>query len=263
MDFDLRDWLYILGALLIAGIGIHGFWRMRRNRSEIKMALDKNYLNAGAEEVDEFSMFKAELPNGGARVVKAPDQGEVDLDQDVPVLMESVAGAVQDKPESAVSSAPDVSKAPPVTRPAATPAPQAPEKPEKFIVLYVTAQDTFDGQSLLEALVERGLAFGDMDIFHFDDESGAHVFSLVNAVEPGTFDMATMNQMQTPAISIFMRAHELSDPVAVFDEMIDTALYIADELGGQVCDESRSVMTGQTIEHLRQNLEEFQYKYSA
>ena len=43
MDFGLRDWLLILGPVFIAGILIHGYWRMRSNRSNLKMALDKSF----------------------------------------------------------------------------------------------------------------------------------------------------------------------------------------------------------------------------
>jgi len=93
MDLGLREWLLILGSVFIIGILLHGYWRMRANRNSLKMALDKNFLSAPGDEVqieDDLSMLKAELPNGGARVRKVPEQGALDLNEDVPVLMEPV-----------------------------------------------------------------------------------------------------------------------------------------------------------------------------
>ncbi|MBD3645894.1 MAG: hypothetical protein HUJ31_00260, partial [Pseudomonadales bacterium] len=91
MDFGLRDWLLIIGPLFIAAVLLHGYWKMRANRNRIKMALDKSFLNsADDKEVDDLDLLKAELPSGGARVVKKPNQQNLDLEEDVPVLMEPV-----------------------------------------------------------------------------------------------------------------------------------------------------------------------------
>ncbi|MEM7365122.1 MAG: hypothetical protein AAF525_13950, partial [Pseudomonadota bacterium] len=86
MGLDLQTWLLILGPLLIAGILVHGYFRMR-SRNTLKMALDKRFLNKGdvEDEGSGQSSVRAELPNGGARVVDPPEQGRLDL-ADVPVL---------------------------------------------------------------------------------------------------------------------------------------------------------------------------------
>ena len=132
-----------------------------------------------------------------------------------------------------------------------------------FVVINVLALDEFDGQELLEALTEQGMTFGEMDIFHRMAEDESTEFSLVNVVEPGTFNPTKMDQLKTPGVTLFMRAHELPDPIRVYDEMIETAQKLADGLGGELRDQSRSVMTSQTIEHLRQGIQDFQYKHSA
>ena len=48
-----------------------------------------------------------------------------------------------------------------------------------------------------------------------------------------------------------------------FFALLAVANAIATELNGDVRDETRSVMTPQTIEHYRQSIKEFQFKYSA
>ena len=132
-----------------------------------------------------------------------------------------------------------------------------------FIVVHVLALgEPFPGQALLEILLEAGMTFGSMDIFH--RQAGSEVqFSLANAVEPGTFDVTSMNNFTTPGVTLFIRVHELGDPVRALDDMLVVADAIALELGGEVRDETRSVMTPQTIEHCRQSIREFQFKHSA
>ena len=287
MEFELRDWLLVLGPLFIVGVLVHGFWRMRASRSTLKMSLDKRFLSengAGpaAEGKRDLSFFKAELPNGGARLVSEPEQVALDLNEEVPVLMEPVEmgdAIVAEKPVAEGStqkwSAKDeasplsdvlmVEQAESVTRDANTAAEtQRPgsDCPERFVILYVAAvHEPFAGQQLLECLLEQGMIFGEMDIFHRCSASGEILFSTANAVAPGTFVVSEMHLLNTPAISLFMRAHELNDPLAVYDQMIEIAQNLAIDLVGEVKDESRSVLTPQTVEHGRQSLIEFVHRY--
>ncbi len=258
MDFDLRDWLLVIGPLFVAAVLLHGYWRMRRSSGDLKMSLDKAFVDSGGEG-DDLSMFKAELPNGGARVITKPQQGSLNLDQDVPMLMEPVAvdTVVDENVRYSETDQPEFKKAPPARKP------DIREKPEKFVVVNVLKAEPFSGQTLLALLGDSGMKFGEMDIFHYHGEEDVSEFSLVNAVEPGTFDPETMADMSTPGITLFMRAHELQNPVAVFDRMVAVAGHLADELGAQLCDETRSAMTEQTIESARQGLKEFQFRHSA
>jgi FtsZ-interacting cell division protein ZipA len=109
VDFDIRQWLLILGPIFIAGVLLHGYLRMRSGQNEIKMKLDRSFLSRSGEEhvVDEISFFKAELPNGGARLV-GKETGVVNLDDDVPELMKSVEGPSINRISSAELSKFDV-----------------------------------------------------------------------------------------------------------------------------------------------------------
>lgn len=292
MDFGLREWLLILGPVFIIIVLVHGYLRMRANRNTLKMSLDRNFLDSHPEEGEhhgeDISMLRAELPNGGARVRRIPEQGSLNLDEDVPMLMEPVEmGRKDHRPRRDESKADAVAAAKPekqvqekhvqeehVHEEHVMEAPQAEpekhteqqsepiEKPEHFVVLYVSADsEPFEGQALLESLIGLGMRFGEMDIFHYIGADGTSSFSLVNAVEPGTFDMAAMAGQHTPAVSLFMRAHELDEPLAVFDQMVEVAQALADELGGDVKDSSRSVLTPQTIEYSREEIRAYQHKY--
>jgi cell division protein ZipA len=273
VDLNLREWLLVLGSVIVIAVVIHGYWRMRSGRNDLKMALDKSFLTPAGEEgaSEDISYLKAELPNGGARVtletVKALlDTDELNLEEDVPVLMEPVGTESVEGTESIESIESIESTDAKISEPedsAPTRKPQPTARPEKFVVVNVVADGQFDGQTLLESIIELGLVFGDMNIFHRLDKNGRAEFSMANAVEPGTFDLTDMDKLQIVGVVLFMRVHEVNDPIGVYDNMMDVAQKLCDEFGGKLQDESRSAMTSQTIEHCRQGIQDFQYKYSA
>jgi len=297
VDFDLRQWLLVLGPIVIAGVLVHGYVRMRSGQNQIKMKLDKSFVSQVGETdgVDDLNLLRAELPNGGARVIFSDPADEVPvleetvdlpsssaIDQvpaaESPDTQAAVDQHVPHEPDAAAelhqTPSTDESLDEPTQQEAAKeslgegsdgvePVAVATDLPEMFIVVHVLALgEPFPGQALLEILMEAGMTFGSMDIFH--RQAGSEVqFSLANAVEPGTFDITSMNNFTTPGVTLFMRVHELGDPVRALDDMLVVADAIALELGGEVRDETRSVMTPQTIEHCRQSIREFQFKHSA
>ena len=102
-----------------------------------------------------------------------------------------------------------------------------------------------------------------MNIFHRIGKDGTPEFSLASAVEPGTFDLTKLASQEIPGVTMFMHVHKLVDPEAVYDKMLLVADTIAAELGGLIKDESRSVITAQTIEHCRQEIRDFHFRHSA
>ena len=297
MDFDLRQWLLILGPIFIIGVMLHGYFRMRSGQNDIKMKLDRSFLSRQGEDhvVDDLSLFKAELPNGGARLLDSKASAVIPAN-DVPLLMDSVElpsisatssvdlpktdslpastpepipepekSAIDHSVDEVPAKAPPARKAPKIEGDQSDEETAAPiRKPEMFVVIYVLALDEpFLGQGLVEVLLDSGMTFGEMDIFHQLNDRGAQLFSLASAVEPGTFDLSSLDQFSTPGISLFMRVHELAAPLQVLDSMLSVANSIAQELNGEVRDETRSVMTPQTKEHCRESITEFLSKHSA
>jgi cell division protein ZipA len=55
-----------------------------------------------------------------------------------------------------------------------------------------------------------------------------------------------------------MALDDLQDPLAAFDLMVDATRSLADQLGLNMMDESRSSMTTQTIDHYRQRAKKAQ-----
>lgn len=134
--------------------------------------------------------------------------------------------------------------------------------PAQVLVLHVMARkgEQFQGPELLEALLDNGLRYGSMEIFHRHEQpdgSGPVLFSLANSVKPGTFDLGAMDEFTTPGVTLFMPLEGLPRPLDTLSEMVDTARRLAQRLDGELKDETRSALTRQTIEHYRQQVIEY------
>jgi len=135
----------------------------------------------------------------------------------------------------------------------------------EVVVINVLARngEEFQGAALKKLFEACGLEYGDMDIYHRHEQSDTTSpvqFSVANAVEPGTFKPGDMPTLATPGISFFMSMPGPSNALQAFDFMLETAQCVVRNLGGELKDERRSVMTPQTIEHCRQRIREFERK---
>jgi len=104
----------------------------------------------------------------------------------------------------------------------------------------------------------QGLKYGDMNIFHrIDQQNKSKLFSVANALEPGTFDLSDLEAVQSSGVTFFMQLPAPNDASIIFDLMLNTARNLVLELGGSLKDEQLSVLTGQTVEHMRQRIADF------
>jgi len=287
---DIKDYILIVGGLLIVAVIGHGFWlawKGRRNPYRMDIAPDLGQ-NLGNETVDEMELLKGELPNGGARVKVPPTsgkQGILDLDSKAPLLIEPEViepEAVKSKviePKMTPSKAagvvdvviPDQPIVPrrAINRPAKRsllgdePA-KTSESPtvRDLVVIHVLNKSArYPGGDLLTVFLDNGLTFGDMNIFHLRDrKTKTNVFSIANALEPGTFDLSSMDSLLTPGVSFFLKLPGPQSPVEAFETMLATAKDLATTLGGELRDEQMNVMTPQTIDHCRTRIAELYRK---
>ena len=131
---------------------------------------------------------------------------------------------------------------------------------QELIVINVLAArgERFEGPALVEALRARGLRYGEMNIFHrVEPLTRAIRYSVASVLEPGTFDMAEIEDFRSPGVCFFMQLPGPEEPLETLEDMLAAARDLALQLGGELKDEQRSVMTGQTVEHYRQRVADF------
>lgn len=336
MDFGLREWLIIIGLLVIAGILFDG-WRRMGGRSKIRFKLERNLKDQpeggdipddllGPPRVirrderpepslsDDFADFD---PPGRDRSVREPEQVGLDLGAPgiddgleplgetrarprraaprneraeprgpvaAPLLMddEDDLGAADsndrmhspapaDEPparQAPAKAAAKVSAAsraePSLDEPKSAPKDQGPVQEVLVINVVARSEDGFHGAALMQNILESGLRFGEMNIFHRHESmsgNGDVLFSMANALKPGVFDLDEMDASYVRAVSFFMGLPGPRHPKQALDLMIAAARKLAHELGGDLKDEQRSVLTAQTIEHYRQRIAEFERKH--
>ncbi|QXH45386.1 cell division protein ZipA [Pseudomonas xanthosomatis] len=287
MEIGLREWLIVIGIIVIAGILFDGWRRMRGGKGKLKFRLDRSYANVpddeGSAEVlgpsrvletqkepelDETDLpsvsaparererereAKPAKPKRGKRNNSEPQQGDLNLaaEQREPDLFADSDDelAAENSRNSGFAATGNAAKdLPPV---------------EEVLVISVISRDEngFKGPALLQNILESGLRFGEMDIFHRHESMAGHgevLFSMANAVKPGVFDLDDIDHFSTRAVSFFLGLPGPRHPKQAFDVMVAAARKLAHELNGELKDDQRSVLTAQTIEHYRQRIVEFE-----
>ncbi|MFB1630494.1 cell division protein ZipA [Pseudomonas sp. AP-1] len=285
MEIGLREWLIVIGIIVIAGILFDGWRRMRGGKGKLKFRLDRSYSNLpddeGSAEVlgpsrvldthKEPELDESDLPSvsaperererepkpakankRGKRTAQA-QQSDLNLvaEQREPDLFDDAdegLAADNNRNSGFAASGNAAKELPPV---------------EEVLVISVISRDEggFKGPALLQNILESGLRFGEMDIFHRHESMAGHgevLFSMANAVKPGVFDLDDIDHFSTRAVSFFLGLPGPRHPKQAFDVMVAAARKLAHELNGELKDDQRSVLTAQTIEHYRQRIVEFE-----
>lgn len=259
----LRWILLALGIAVVAGIYLWSAWR-RREREDPDEPLDEldeallKGLDVGRDahgrglDTDDLAAV------GGLR------GGRVDDDLGLDDLPDLIPGG-DSEPELEPRSMPVNAKASRVYSVEPTPGSGIGE--ELVLALNVMAEpgQFFSGSEVRRALDDVDMVWGDMQIYHHfgvgDHRARRPLFSLANILEPGFFDQERMNDdMQTPGLVLFMRLPGPVEGRIAFELMLNTGQRLAQVLGGELRDETRSVLTVQTITHLRERIAEFSRK---
>lgn len=131
-----------------------------------------------------------------------------------------------------------------------------------ILALHIAARngEEFEGRKVLDSLNGSGLKYGRYQIFHrlFENDPELSVFSVANMVEPGSFDLDNLSGQVLPGLTLFLVLPGPQDGVDAYADMLATARHLAQDLGGDVLDETRSTLTRQTAHHIRERIIEFQ-----
>lgn len=139
---------------------------------------------------------------------------------------------------------------------------RASEDFDKIVTLYIAARagQVLRGTDIVVAAEKAGLTYGHMNVFHRlvdgHPERGP-VFSVANIMKPGSFEMETIQSMETPAIAFFLTLPAPVPALDAWETMLPTAQRMAELLDGVVLDESRNAIGRQRIAHLREELRDY------
>jgi cell division protein ZipA len=130
---------------------------------------------------------------------------------------------------------------------------------EKIVTLYIAARagETLRGPDIVVAAEKAGLVYGHMNVFHRLVEGHPErgpVFSVANIMKPGSFDMASIQSLETPAIAFFLTLPAPIPALDAWETMLPTADRMSELLNGVLLDESRNALGRQRIAHLRDEL---------
>lgn len=132
-----------------------------------------------------------------------------------------------------------------------------------FIMLAAKPDRPYAGYELLQSLLSAGLRFGAMDLFHrYEDLNGKGkvLFSVASASETGTFEINKMGAYSAKGLMFFMRLSHQKDLLLAFDAMVETARQLVEDLGGEILDDERRVLSNDKIEKMRKRIVEFEQK---
>ena len=130
---------------------------------------------------------------------------------------------------------------------------------DKIVTIYIAAHagEKLRGPDIVVAAEKAGLAYGHMNVFHRLVEGHPErgpVFSVANIMKPGSFDMASIQELETPAVAFFLTLPAPVSALDAWDMMQPTAERMADLLGGVVLDESRNALGRQRVQGIRDEL---------
>ncbi|EGU44366.1 cell division protein ZipA [Vibrio splendidus] len=118
----------------------------------------------------------------------------------------------------------------------------------------------FVGTELFRSMENNGLTYGEMSIYHCFAQSADEpkvIFSVANMMQPGTLEHDDPADFTTKGISFFMTLPCYGQADQNFNVMLSAAQKIADDMGGNVLDESRNLMTPNRLSDYRKQIRDF------
>ncbi|MEZ9565057.1 cell division protein ZipA [Vibrio artabrorum] len=132
----------------------------------------------------------------------------------------------------------------------------------EVIVLNVhcAGEIPFVGTELFQSMENNGLTYGEMSIYHCFVQSIDEpkvIFSVANMMQPGTLEHTDPADFTTKGISFFMTLPCYGQADQNFNIMLSAAQKIADDMGGNVLDDARNLMTPNRLADYRKQIRDF------
>jgi len=123
---------------------------------------------------------------------------------------------------------------------------------QAIVVLKAPPNSPFEGRKTWDVMMSLGLKWGDMDIFHWANDSGDgddSLFSVWTSSPPGYFlpEEIAADRLHTPDLVFGFSIPRSAAPQSVFSSMVKAAEYARQRLGGELLDrDGRALDVGAT-----------------
>lgn len=231
MDKELlRVVIILIGMLVMIGMLLWHFFKSLRERREADDYFDDSEYDIGDEEFqvdedeDELDLFPTESVVDG--------DGLLDEEEIKPTPKEPPKAAAAPKPLPNKTALPGLIE----------------------FSIVARADEGFNGEDLFEAFERVGLIYGSVKVFERIDKNRLVDFAVASMIDPGTFPDTHLDEFYCPGIVFYMQPREVDNPLAVFDDFMETIDTLAIELDGVVWDNQRQPLTAETIAQFRQML---------
>lgn len=147
--------------------------------------------------------------------------------------------------------------------------PEASEAQDWDMVIALTimapAANAFTGRAVKAVLDNHDLHFGDMQIYHRQTQGSRKqtLFSVANILDPGTLLPDKFVSMTTPGLLVFARLPGPINGMALFDDLLETARGMNEQLGGVLCDDQRQPISDSGLEAMRARILDYQMSVQA
>ena len=266
-SLDLRPAPDEAGAEAGADTGVErleGIFAPRREASDAELSVDVDIL-AGLRATWESTMDgtrEASIDPGPSL-----DDGAAEWTAPVDAAPADLASADAAPANAAPANAASASAAPADAAPTdAAPASAAPtdtappisidmSRPLVYLTL-VAKRERVSGQVVLDSLAAEGFRPGLMQLYYWRSEAEPSVvFGVANMVEPGVLDPDELPAMETPGLVTFMSVpQDTASAFRILDAMVEVSRRLARRIDAALCDETRSTLTAQAANHLRETV---------
>lgn len=139
-----------------------------------------------------------------------------------------------------------------------------------IMILHILASNgkQFSGEQLQTAFQAVGMQHGEMNLFHYyadpektsDVQHKQRIFSAANTTGSGVFKKDKLDTMHTPGITLLLQIPAPIDAALAFETWYKTAKSLADKLDGTLFDATKSRITKQSLNLMKDQASEYGLK---
>ncbi len=246
----LRVSLIIVGIIIIGAIYLLGRRQVDSDEQQLKSSPAFSWLNI-------FERFKFSLPKWEQSVSDEVVSNKEELTAEDLADVKSIVA----ERKQVISNSEDVTLIVELTSDQIAPAGE-----QLFVPVTIIARHgrQFTGESIKSTVEECGFYLDRSGVYYFDvkDQQGYQqkLLGLANIVEPGTFDDENMNTFESPGLVLYLHLPAPIEARDAFSILIEKGRALSSLLFGDMCDETRSILTNQTISHLKEKVEAYRFK---